>query len=216
MTLVQKTSRHSDRLEPTGDSQPNPGRTMTEREFECWVDDKTRAEWADGEVIVIPPDSLENDDLGFWVRAILQDFVEARELGRVAGPNFTVRLPGLRRRRLPDVLFVARGREQLIKPTFVEGPPDLIVEVVAPESVARDWREKYLEYERAGVREYWVIDRQNERVEAYSLMRKRYRPIELRDGRICSTVLAGFFLKPEWLVRTPLMSRRKALAELGV
>ena len=38
------------------------------------------------------------------------------------------------------------------------GAADLCVEVVSPESVTRDCREKLTEYEQAGVREYWLID----------------------------------------------------------
>lgn len=40
----------------------------------------------------------------------------------------------------------------------MDGTPDLIVEVTSPESLARDRGEKYVEYEAAGVREYWLID----------------------------------------------------------
>ncbi len=31
-----------------------------------------------------------------------------------------------------------------IRRTFLDGPPDLAVEIVSPDSVERDWREKYL------------------------------------------------------------------------
>jgi Uma2 family endonuclease len=190
---------------------------MTEREFDEWVDDRTRAEWVDGEVIVMPPDNLENDGTGFWLRAVLQDFVEQFDLGRVMGPNFTVRLGKQRRRRVPDVLFVAKEHTDLIERTFVDGAPDLVIEVVAPESVARDWRDKYLDYERAGVREYWVVDRTAGRLEAYALARGgKYRPIEEKAGRVESTALRGFYLRPKWVLGAATPARRTVLRELGV
>jgi hypothetical protein len=123
MTLLnERVAKPRGRRHPPGDGKPHPGRRMTEREFDQWVDDKTRAEWVDGEVIVITPDNAENDDAGFWLRALLQGFVEHFDLGRVKGPNFTVRLGKQRRRRVPDVLFVAKEHTDLIQRTYVDGP----------------------------------------------------------------------------------------------
>jgi Uma2 family endonuclease len=199
------------------DGKPHPGRRMTEREFVEWVDDETRAEWVDGEVIVMPPVSIDHDNVAFWARSILQDFVEHFELGQILGPEVMVRLPRQRRRRTPDVLFVSKAREAILRPNHVEGAPDLIVEVVSPESVVRDWREKYTEYARAGVREYWVIDRCHNRVECYALVRGgKYEAIAEVDGKLASKVLPGFYLRTRWLLRRVLPSRRSVLRELGV
>jgi Uma2 family endonuclease len=43
------------------------------------------------------------------------------------------------------------------------------MEVIFPDSQSRDRRVKFLEYQSAGVREYWVIDPLSQVVEAYSL-----------------------------------------------
>ena len=42
--------------------------------------------------------------------------------------------------------------------TAMIGPADLCIEVVSPESATRDYGNKFVEYEKAGVREYWIID----------------------------------------------------------
>ena len=74
------------------------------------------------------------------------------------------------------------------------------MEIVSPENEARDWREKYFEYEAAGVREYWVIDPMSQHLEVYALWEpegghsgpKRYRRIKENEGVLESTVLSGF------------------------
>jgi Uma2 family endonuclease len=38
-----------------------------------------------------------------------------------------------------------------------KGAPDLVIEILSPDSVIRDMKEKFLLYERAGVLEYWVV-----------------------------------------------------------
>ena len=146
---------------------------------------------------------------------LMRMFVEHHDSGRVLGPEFQVRLGARRRRRVPDVLFVARARLEILRPNHLEGAPDLAMEIVSPDSVARDWREKYLDYQAAGVREYWVIDPLSRNVEAYSLAEGAYRRIEEADGRIASLVLPGFYLKPAWLWQEPLPKVRDVLQELG-
>lgn len=44
------------------------------------------------------------------------------------------------------------------KSAVLRTPPPLIVEVVSPESVERDYDTKTLEYAAFGVDEYWIID----------------------------------------------------------
>jgi Uma2 family endonuclease len=56
----------------------------------------------------------------------------------------------------PDILVVCRPER--IHDSHIEGAPDLIVEVLSPNTAARDLRQKKALYERAGVREYLLID----------------------------------------------------------
>ena len=184
-----------------------PKSFMTEAEFIEWAysDEDIRAEWVAGEVVVMSPSSTDHDDLLIWLYSVLRPFVEHHDLGVIAGPSVAVRFASQKRRRLPDLMFVSKSRLSALKKAHFEGAPDLIMEVVSPESQGRDWRAKYIEYEKAGVREYWIIDPVTQQMEVHTLKRGRYTPIVLGDDdALRSLVLDGFFLKPSQLWRKPL------------
>jgi len=50
-----------------------------------------------------------------------------------------------------------------------KGTPDLLVEIISPSTSKKDRREKYILYEKFGVKEYWIVDPSNESVEIYHL-----------------------------------------------
>jgi Uma2 family endonuclease len=199
---------------------------MTEDEFIAWCDEDTRAEWVDGEVIMMSPVNEQHAELFDWLYRLLGDFVEARRLGRVRA-HMQVRFAAQRTRRVPDILFVSAERSGLFHETHIEGPPDLIVEVVSPDSVARDYRTKYHEYQAAAVREYWIVDPMWQRLDAYRLhaapiaegnaeARNEYQPLEERDGVIASTVVPCFYLRPSWLWSKDRPAVLTVLHEMGV
>lgn len=190
-----------------------PPRRMSEDEFVAFCNEDCRAEWVDGEVIVMSPANIEHNRLTRFLLSLLEDYVAECGLGEAFGTDFSVRIP--QRRRLPDVLFVGCDRSDRLQQNHFEGPPHLIVEVVSEDSVDRDWRVKYLEYQAAGVEEYWVVDPLSRRVEAYALGDDRvYHSIELADGKLASRVVPGFYLRPEWLWQSPLPRVPAILREL--
>jgi Uma2 family endonuclease len=57
----------------------------------------------------------------------------------------------------PDILYLTRERTALVRER-IEGPPDLVVEVLSPRTARRDRGEKLRAYAELGVREYWLAD----------------------------------------------------------
>lgn len=190
-----------------------PAGKLSEEEFLAWCDEDVKAEWVDGQVIVMSPANSQHVNLTAFLISLMRIWVEDRDLGAVLGPELMTRLSP-RSRRVPDLMFVAKEHLQNLRTAHLEGPPDLAIEIVSPESVVRDWREKYLDYQSAGLREYWVIDPANQRVEAYRLVGGAYQEIVPDHGRVDSSVLTGFYLRGEWLWRAELPKVRDALKEI--
>jgi Uma2 family endonuclease len=187
------------------DGKTMPSGPMTEDEFVAWCDEDIKAEWVDGRVIVMAAASLVHVRLTDFLSRLMGAFAEARGLGQVLSSEFQVRLPPDSRRRVPDVLFVAKDRMWNLQVFHLEGAPDLAVEVVSADSIERDWQEKYHEYQVAGVREYWIVDPLQRQVAAFALAGPRgYQPLREIRGKIVSGVLRGFYLKPQWLWRDEL------------
>jgi Uma2 family endonuclease len=198
------------------DVQPHPGRRLTEEEFVAWVRPKTRAEWVDGEVIIMAPDNNEHSDLVGFLSAVLRIIARRTDAGEVRGQDFAVRFPAQKRRRVPDLLFIRKSRTRLLQPNHLEGPADLMLEIISPDSVGRDYTEKFGEYAAAGVKEYWIVDPLEKRLVAYALTRsKQFKPMPETGGLLRSKVLPPFALKLEWLFPKPA-DEIEVLRELGV
>ncbi|MBI3945497.1 MAG: Uma2 family endonuclease [Armatimonadetes bacterium] len=200
---------------PTGPDKPLP--RMTYEEFLNWAGEDTLAEWVDGEVIVMSPASRTHQDVADFLTAIIRVYVEAKALGVVLSAPFQMKLE---RGHEPDVLFVAAEHRERLTPGHLEGPADVVIEVMSTESAdrARDRGEKYFEYEEGGVREYWLIDPVRQEAEFYRLdERGIYRTVAHdEEGVFRSAVVEGFWLCVAWLWQDPLPPVLDVLRQLGL
>lgn len=193
-----------------------PGVRMSENEFHAWCHEDIRAEWVSGQLLLLPRSTIAENELTLWLSCLIRWVVSARN-SYVLGLKAQIRLTKVRQRRTPDVLFVSSSRRRIIKEYFIDGPPDMVMEIVSPESQVRDWHDKYIAYELSGVKEYWVIDPKARRVEAYWRGRDgKYSPIKETGGRIRSKVLRKLYIRPQWLWQSPLLKTATVLKELGV
>ena len=191
-----------------------PRRRMSYEDFLDWLDEDTHAEWVNGEVIMHSPVSLRHQKVGGLLLSIIKIFVEDHQLGQVSYDPFQMKIgpdfPG----RAPDILFVATENLVRLKPNLLEGPADLVVEIVSPESRGRDRGDKHFEYERGGVREYWLIDPERTLAEFNHLGPDGRYHLALPDanGVFRSAVLPGLWLKVDWLWQDPPPAVRDVLA----
>lgn len=192
-----------------------PPNKMTYEEFLAWADEDTWAEWVNGEVIILSLASNKHQDLAGFLTALLRFFVETKQLGMVRFAPYQMKigpdLPG----REPDILFIAREHLDRLGDTHLDGPADLVVEIISRDSRSRDRGDKFYEYEQGGVREYWLLDYLRRQAEFYQLGPDGiYRLVPIgADGIYHSAVLEGLWLKVEWLWQEPLPPLMSVLRE---
>lgn len=176
------------------------------------------AEWVDGEVILLMTASTRHQKLVLWLANILNLFIEKYDLGLLLTAPFNMQMPHLERGREPDILFVTQERLHIVQASQLAEAADLVIEVVSPESIGRDRGEKFVEYEAAGVREYWLIDPDRQQAEFYRLTEAgRYHLIFPGDeGIFRSEVLSGFWLRIDSLWQEPLPKVLDTVRELGL
>jgi Uma2 family endonuclease len=182
------------------DERPLPTGPITYEQFLEWLDDETHAEWVNGEIVLMSPINRLHQRLLNFLISLFELFLDARPLGEFSTDPFQMKvspdLPG----RAPDLIFVANEHLDRLHDTWLEGPADLVIEIISPDSAVRDREEKFSEYEQGGVREYWLLDPQQRTAEFFQLGDEgRYQLVPLEEGIFHSRVLPGFWLKAEWL-----------------
>ena len=157
-----------------------------------------KAELIDGIVyLMAPPLSTERHGepdnlLQGWL------FVFAADTpGVKAATNSTIRL-GTDDVPQPDaflrILRSHGGRGNIDSNGYLEGPPELIVEIAAS-SASIDVRSKLASYRRAGVQEYLVWRTEDGAIDWWRLEDDEYRPLPAQpDGTVRSRVFPGLWL----------------------
>lgn len=200
--------------QPVGAPPVSPRPRMTFEEF--LRSPYERAEWVDGEVFELSPENLEHSGLLGFLQPLLRIYAERYDLGWVLS-GFLMKTGPHLAGRVPDVLFLAREHEDRIRGNHIDGPADLAVEIVSPESTTRDREIKRREYEEGGVREYWLVDPIEERATFLFLEGGRYRPLAIdAEGRVHSRVLPGLWIRPEWLLQEPRLKVLDILRTWGL
>ena len=135
-------------------------RPITADELLTLPDDGMRHELVDGALLVYPPPGARHGHIQNAVANLLTAHVKAHGLGEVfVETGFVLRRdPDVV--RAPDVSFL---RAERIPPSgipdgYIDGPPDLAVEVVSPSDTLYDVDDKIAGLLAAGTRLAWVIN----------------------------------------------------------
>jgi Uma2 family endonuclease len=172
---------------------------MSFDDFIAWDHEGGLAEWVDGEVHLYVSNSSNHQRILQFLIELLGVYTRVTHAGRLRTAPYAMRLP--RRGREPDITFVLAGNAARMGEKYLDGPADLVVEIVSEDDPVRDRVVKFQEYEAAGVGEYWIIDSRpgREQADFYVHDGTRFVAAPNDGGVFRSAVLPEFWLRTAWL-----------------
>lgn len=190
-----------------------PPRPLSFEEFVSMFGEDDEVELIDGVVVRKMAAGKEHEDLFGWLSFLLHGYVDAKGLGVVYGSRTPVVITGYRA-RLPDILFVRKGRESIVQERGIYGVPDLVIEILSPREKQANIVALESDYRSIGVSEIWLVDQKRKRVK---VLRKRdgdYKEQVISKGILRSEAVEGFWVRVEWLFSKRLPQRLETLTKL--
>lgn len=146
---------------------------ITVADYRALPDDGKRYELIEGDLDVTPAPGTRHQRVAGRVFVALDAYAE-----RVGGEALITPIDVVIDEHTclqPDVIYVAPGNAEIVGEELVEGPPDLVVEVLSPSTRRKDVLVKSRLYARFGVPACWIFDPDLDRLEAFVLEAGTYR-----------------------------------------
>lgn len=125
-----------------------------------------RYELIEGELIMTPSPVTYHQWISKNILYELEKFVREKKIGKVFDAPCDVYLDDENVFQ-PDVLFVSKERENIIREKNIQGAPDLIIEILSENTAYNDLVKKKRLYAQFGVKEYWIVDPLEKTVEVF-------------------------------------------------
>ncbi len=158
-----------------------PPRTMLE--VYQGLPEGTLAQLINNQIYMSPAPSSTHQIVLGKVFSQLLNFAENKNLGQVLVAPIDVFL-NRKNAYQPDIIFIANANLSGLKERGFFGATDLIIEILSPATWRFDKEEKKDEYERSGVKEYWMIDPADKSAEGFYLQDNEYLSIGMRKAEI--------------------------------
>lgn len=168
---------------------------FTYEDYLLFPDDGLRHEILDGEHYVSPSPNAKHQIVLVNILRVLDRFVHSKRLGRVFPAPFDVKLSEIDVVQ-PDILFMSNACLDSLTKNYLDGAPDLAIEIISESHRKQDEIIKKKRYELFGVAEYWIVDPELESVKIYRRTGDAFAPAEIvsteSGGAITTPLLPGF------------------------
>lgn len=139
---------------------------LTYADYVRFPEDGLRHEIIDGKHYVTPSPSYRHQRISGKFFYFIEQYLESHAAGQILYAPFDAVL-GEFDIVVPDLLYVSKERMAFLTLKNLQGPPNLVIEILSPSTSRRDRRLKLDLHERVGVEEYWLVDPERDFVDVY-------------------------------------------------
>jgi len=161
-------------------------RLLTRRDYLELPEDGPRYQLIQGELFMAPAPNRFHQHISGNIEYALRRYLEDHPIGLLYDAPFDVTLTDINVFQ-PDILFVSNERKSLFDQHGLEGPPDLVIEILSPGTAKLDLDPKRKVYAQTGVQELWIVDPQVPEFRLFRLQENAESPF--------ATLQAGAFLE---------------------
>ncbi|MEW6608051.1 MAG: Uma2 family endonuclease, partial [bacterium] len=129
----------------------------TYQDYVQFPDNGKRYQIIQGEVYMSPAPVPYHQRIIRKLGKIIDEFVTRNDLGEIFYAPCDVLLSDINVVQ-PDIFFISNENLDIIKDKYIEGVPDLIIEITSPYTQKIDKLLKKRLYETYRVQEYWIVD----------------------------------------------------------
>ncbi len=173
MTLLLDFPPRREMALPADQKWPSPGK-WTYEDYRRLPEDGIRYEVIEGVLHMSPAPRIKHQSVEVNLITCFRNFVKRKKAGVVLCAPTDVILSWFATPVQPDIIFIRKERRSIVKEERVEGPPDIVVEILSPSNWLVDRGKKAQVYAQAGVREYWIVDPEAETIELFVLRKGTY------------------------------------------
>ena len=162
-----------------------------------WPESAGRTEIVDGELVMSPTPASRHQRICAELGYELMSFNHTREVGVVyTSPMHVILAEHVHFE--PDLCVVLNENRLLIRENYIDGAPDLAIEVISESNRTHDTVVKFQAYAAHGVREYWLVDPREEGISTWTLDRGEFRLLgrASRGSLVTTGVLSGITIDP--------------------
>ena len=167
-------------------------------------DPDNRYELVDGRLEVMTPPTFLHILICDFIRDVLKAEIDRLKFPLIATRESGIRT-GVNKSRIADICVLSKEQVMgsLNKAGICDTPPVLIVEVVSPKSIKRDYRFKRSEYAASGIGEYWIVDPLEQQVTILVLDEGLYEEtIFTGEEKLVSPTFSKLELTPQQILST--------------